>query len=187
MPVKKIAYTFNLMCAFCCLLLFSILLLIQSSIHQMKSLLFMAVCLNALLLTILLFILIRQYRLFRSAKLILENQLLHIPAAMIENQREGGIDFYFSGFGMLLGDMVIPFDVRERKLSRLTFDEEAIIITYGTECKKRSVRILKTSMTENQVEDFRKKLYYETGIVASIHNEPAPPYMAPLQQINKFQ
>ncbi len=153
----------------------------------MRSLLFLAVCLNALLLTLLLFLLIRQYLLIRSAKLILENQLLHIPAAKIADQGEGGIDFYFSGFGILLGDMVIPFDVRERKLSSLSLDEEAAIITYGTGCKKRSVRILKKTMTEKQVEDFRKKLYYETGIVASIHNESAPPYMAPLRQINKLQ
>lgn len=137
--------------------------------YQLKNLLFAVVSLDVLLLALLVYLLIRQYSLIKTARLILENQLLHTPIAKTEDGEGGEIDFYFSGFGMLLGDMVIPFNVGDRKLDSLLIDKEETIISYGTESEKKTVRILKTLMTEEQLEDFRKKLYHETGVVASVH------------------
>ncbi len=121
---------------------------------------------DLILSTFLLIMSCRQYLMLRRARLILENQLLHIPAAKASDDVKG-IDIYLSCFGMLLGDKVIPFDAGKEKLRSMYIDENSTTITYGGEKNKKTVEFSKYMLTDNELKDFTKKLKFETGVTIS--------------------
>jgi hypothetical protein len=112
---------------------------------------------DLILSTFLLIMSCRQYLMLRRARLILENQLLHIPAAKASDDV----------IGMLLGDKVIPFDAGKEKLRSMYIDENSTTITYGGEKNKKTVEFSKYMLTDNELKDFTKKLKFETGVTIS--------------------
>lgn len=104
--------------------------------------------------------LIRTIRNYKIAKLIMENQILHIRSAETET--------LISCFGMLLNAKVIKFNLDRIHLIKVEIGENYIDMTYGTHKKTEKTRILHDGLSPNELESIMTKFRYETGIAPVI-------------------
>ena len=107
---------------------------------------------------------IRQFNIYRSAKLILDNRLLCIPSAKSPRQDQC-LDVYISGFGVLLGDRVIPMNTGRIRMLDLRFQGEYLTITYGRGERKESLTLLSGTIPQAAFKEFSRQFFHETGIV----------------------
>lgn len=135
----------------------------------------------AILATVLLFsFLIWVNRQLKTAKLIIENQILHIQPAQIdagtcgetdENLPIDRIEVFISCFGILLDSKVIEFNLDDIHLKAVEIGREFICLTYGTDEQTRKMRILHELIENQELNSIVEKFRYETGVIPTITGE----------------
>ena len=112
-------------------------------------------------------------RKLKTARLIIENQILHIKPAIIDagtcDSPIGGIEIIISCFGILLGSQVIKFNLDGINLKAVEIGSEFICLTYGAKDKQtQKIRILHGAMDSLEMQRIGEKFRYETGVVPII-------------------
>jgi len=122
---------------------------------------------------------IREYKKIKMARLIVENQILYICPAMIDgfnnNKKEATsplqvIEVFISCFGILFDWRIIRFNQNGIHLKAVEIERDFISITYGTDKRTKSVRLLHAAIDSRELECIVHKFRYETGIVPIINN-----------------
>ena len=120
---------------------------------------------------------IREYKKLKIARLIVENQILYICPAMIDgfnkNKKEATsslevIEVFISCFGILLDWRIIKFNQNGIHLKAVEIERDFISITYGTDKRTKSIRLLHAAIESRELECIVQKFRYETGIVPII-------------------
>ncbi len=109
----------------------------------------------------------QECRKLRIAKLIAENQILHIRAAVISDGVDD-IDVFVSYFGILLESRVIKFNQEGTFLKAVEIGPDYISLTYGTDKRVQSTRLLHAAIDDEEVERIAERFRHETGIVPVI-------------------
>lgn len=146
----------------------------EATFRQLYTKLFLVAVLMTLLL---LSFLIRANRKLKIAKLIIENQILHIQPARMEVGECGetdvslpidGIEAFISCFGILLDSKVIKFNLDDIHLKAVEIGREFICLTYGTDEQTQKIRILHETIGNQKLQSIIKRFHYETGVVPVI-------------------
>ena len=113
-----------------------------------------------------LFFLLRARRNARDAQLIVENQILRVPAAVFESEAGGkNMEFVVSCFGVLFGSKIVRFNRDGVWLRSVKLGRNSISLNYGTEKKTHSVKLLCPEISEDERREIVEKFCYETGVV----------------------
>lgn len=143
--------------------------------HPFYTDLFLVVAILATLF--LLAFLIRSNRRLKTARLIIENQILHIQPAKIESGicgetdttlHIGGIEVFISCFGILLDSKVIKFNRDGIRLKAVEIGREFICLSYGTDQHTQKTRILHEPIASQELQNIVERFRYETGVVLLI-------------------
>ncbi len=133
--------------------------------------------LTGLTTAVLLTFLIREYQKYLVARLIMENRILQVHAASIEElgsqgeynlAKRGGIAVTVSCFGILLHSRVIKFNIDRIKLKTVEIGREYIAFYYSNGKRSRRIKIIHGRIDENELQSMIGKLRYETGVVPVI-------------------
>jgi hypothetical protein len=116
---------------------------------------------------------IRETIKLKTARLIVENQILHIRPAVIinaacarsESGNPNGIDIFISYFGILLDSRIIKFNQDGIRLMSVEMGHDYISFMYGTEKWAQNMRLLRTAVDPSQLDQIVEKFRYETGII----------------------
>ena len=100
-----------------------------------------------------------------DAKLIIENQIIHIKPAIISGD---SLDVYVSCFGILLDSKIIKFNQEGVSLKEVELGRDFIYLTYGTNKKIQSIKLLHGLTEKKDLDEIARKFLYETGIKARI-------------------
>lgn len=100
------------------------------------------------------------------AKVICENNLLHI--AEFDGNEPCALDIYFSPFGILIDDRIIPFDPGSNPLTGFALADGQAVVTYGTRGKEQQLRLPRLSPDQVDWKNFGRRLEYETGVSLSV-------------------
>lgn len=171
--IKKGLYFYSSMCV--SILLISIIM-VDSNINLQNT------PTKDLILILIIFIVlaglgIRQFKLYRIAKLILENQILFIQTAKMKKLKLKRLDdkfsvidsgVYISCFGILIDSKVIRYNIDNIKLKEIEIDDKYLYITFGNPINDNSISILYGKMGKEELQSFMKKFNYETGIIPKI-------------------
>jgi hypothetical protein len=114
----------------------------------------------------------RALKTIADARLIVENQILHIQPAVIFEQTpekagqltEESLHFFVSCFGILLDGRVIRFNRGNIVLKAVELGRDYICLTYGTAEKEQRAKLLCPVLGEQEEAEIARKFYYETGI-----------------------
>lgn len=153
-------------------LLTSLFILLESvMMHRIKASPFF---LPAMLLTVFtIWLLIKEYGKYKAAKLIVDNKIMHIQVAQVEditgkskNTAEiGNMEVFISCFGVLLDSKVIEFNIDAIKLKGVEIGHEFICLYYGTDKVIRKIRILHGNIGTQELQGYIDRFCYETGVV----------------------
>lgn len=122
-------------------------------------------------------LLLVEYFRYNTAKLIMDNKVIHIQVAKIEENCEKKvfnrlpsifIEYVISCFGIILGSKVIKFNADGIKLKEVKIDRDTISISYGKNNKYKTIRLLYGSIEKEELDFFTERLYYETGIILNV-------------------
>lgn len=121
---------------------------------------------------------IREHRRLQTAQLIVENQILRIPTAVISSGHGGAVkpenaeivEVFVSYFGILLGSKVIKFNQDNIFLKAVEIGLDFISLSYGTDKWMRNIRLLRTVTSSEELENIIKQFRDETGIVPVVIN-----------------
>lgn len=132
----------------------------------------------AILMTVcLLVFLLGANRKLKTARLIIENQILHIQSAKIDagtcgeidtTLHIGGIEVFVSCFGILLDSQVIKFNLDGIQPKAVEIGRQFICLTYGRGEQIRKIRILHEAIGNQELQSIVERFRYETGVVAVI-------------------
>ena len=117
---------------------------------------------------VLAYLLILEYGRYNAAKLIIENKILDIQVAKIEQNSTDSIEFIISCFGILLGSKVIKFNTDGIRLKEIEIADDTICIVYGKDKKSKSIRLLHGPIDKNEIKGVAERFQYETGIAPNI-------------------
>lgn len=117
---------------------------------------------------VLAYLLILEYGRYNVAKLIIENKILDIQVAKIEQNSTDSIEFIISCFGILLGSKVIKFNTDGIRLKEIEIADDTICIVYGKDKKSKSIRLLHGPIDKNEIKGVAERFQYETGIAPNI-------------------
>lgn len=112
---------------------------------------------------------LRALRTFNSARLIMENELMHACPAVVKS--EGAVqagncamEVSISCFGILLDTRVIRFNRKSNRLRRVEIGRDYISLSWGTEKKPGSARLLHQVMDAAEIQKTAERFLFETGI-----------------------
>ena len=134
-----------------------------------------AMVLSAGLLAAFLFFTMNQR--LTAARLIVENQILHIQPAvervrgsMKESEAESceTVEMFVSCFGILLGSKVIKFNQEGIRLKAVEIGRDYLSLDYGRDTDIRSIKLIHSRPDNPGLEDIIEKFRYETGITPTI-------------------
>ena len=112
-----------------------------------------------------------------AARLIMENQILHIQPAvqrvrgsMKESEVESceTVEMYVSCFGILLGSKVIKFNQEDIQLKAVEIGRDYLSLDYGRDTDIRSIRLIYSNPDSTVLESIIEKFHYETGVIPTI-------------------
>ena len=116
----------------------------------------------------------------KSAQLIVENTILRIRPAVLQ-ERDGGnededdlsetFEMFVSVFGILLGDKIIKWGQDgglDGRLIAVKIGRDYISIDYGTREETQNIRLLYSRPGDDELAVIIEKLRYETGVVPVI-------------------
>lgn len=112
-----------------------------------------------------------------AARLIVENQILHIQPAVLrerdsrkESEAESceTIEMFVSCFGILLGSKVIKFNQEGIRLKAVEIGRDYLSLDYGRDTDLRNIRLIHSRPDSAVLADIIEKFRYETGITPTI-------------------
>ena len=133
------------------------------------------VALSAGLIAIFLFFTMNQR--LTAARLIVENQILHIQPAVLrernsmkESEAEPceTVEMFVSCFGILLGSKVIKFNQEGIRLKAVEIGRDYLSLDYGRDTDIRNIRLIHSRPDSTVLTDIIEKFRYETGITPTI-------------------
>lgn len=110
--------------------------------------------------------LVRQSRLLYDAILIWDNRIFAVPSAFISTA-----ETVVSTFGILIGSKIYRWGcdgVHGVRLNAIEIDRERMYLTFGDAAQTMRVEVLHGLTQQQAVLDVTQKLWYETGVTASI-------------------
>lgn len=119
----------------------------------------------------------REYKRLKAARLIIENQILHIQPAVIDAGDRGKeavdspsktIEVFISCFGILLDSKIIKFNQEGVHLKNVEIGRDFICLTYGTDRRTQKTRLLHAQIDNRELNNIVEKFRYETGVVPII-------------------
>lgn len=134
-----------------------------------------------LLLTVLLIITgllggltVREYKRYKTAELIIENQLLHIRLANRICDKVGTSspsqvkESHISCFGILQDSKIIKFNQDGVYLKSVEMGREFIILTYGTDMWLQKTHFFYEPLDSQELAEIVARFHYETGVLPVI-------------------
>ena len=112
-----------------------------------------------------------------AARLIVENQILHIQPAvqrvrnsMKESEAESleTVEMFVSCFGILLGSKVIKFNQEDIRLKAVEIGRDYLSLDYGRDTDISNIRLIHSRPDSAVLADIIEKFRYETGITPTI-------------------
>ena len=112
-----------------------------------------------------------------AARLIVENQILHIQPAVLrkrdsmkENEAESyeTVEMFVSCFGILLGSKVIKFNQEDIRLKAVEIGRDYLSLDYGRDTDISNIRLIHSRPDSAVLADIIEKFRYETGITPTI-------------------
>ena len=112
-----------------------------------------------------------------AARLIVENQILHIQPAVLrerDSTKESEaapcetVEMFVSCFGILLGSKVIKFNQEGIRLKAVEIGRDYLSLDYGRDMDIRSIRLIYSRPDSAVLEGVVEKFHYETGITPTI-------------------
>lgn len=121
---------------------------------------------------------IREYRKLKTARLIIENQIIHILPAIIsdspgdvsETEDTENIEVFVSYFGILLDTKIIKFNLDGIRLKAVEIGRNYISLTYGMGQRMQNTRLLRPAIDNGELERIVEQFRFETGVVPVIIN-----------------
>ena len=145
---------------------------------MIQTLLTKSLLILTILVTVILFgFLIREYGNHKTARLIIENEILHIHPAKIGtsicNESDTsllneGIEVFISCFGILLNSKIIKFNLDGIHLKAVEIGREFIYLTYGKDTQIQKVQVIHSVIDHHELQSIIEKFRYETGVVPVI-------------------
>lgn len=116
----------------------------------------------------------RECKRLKTARLIVENQILHIHTAVIrdglKSENTEDIEVFVSYFGILLDSKIIKFNQDGVLLKAVEIGRDFISLTYGTDKRMQNTRLLRAAIGVEELEKIAERFRYETGITPVISN-----------------
>lgn len=112
-----------------------------------------------------------------AARLIVENQILHIQPAVLrewdsmkESEAESceTVEMFVSCLGILLGSKVIKFNQEGIRLKSVEIGRDYISLDYGRDTNLRNIKLIHSRPDSAVLADIIEKFRYETGITPTI-------------------
>ena len=112
-----------------------------------------------------------------AARLIVENQILHIQPAVLRErdsmeESEAAscetVEMFVSCFGILLGSKVIKFNQEGIRLKAVEIGRDYLSLDYGRDMDIRNIRLIHSSPDSAVLAGIIEKFRYETGITPTI-------------------
>jgi len=112
-----------------------------------------------------------------AARLIVENQILHIQPAVLRERdsvKESDVEscetveMFVSCFGILLGSKVIKFNQEGIQLKAVEIGRDYLSLDYGRDMDIRNVRLIYSRPDSTVLAGIIEKFRYETGIIPTI-------------------
>ena len=171
--MKKIAWYARCLLAtsIFCAVAFAAVLILQPANWKPYA----AMALSAGLIAAFLFFTMNQR--LTAARLIVENQILHIQPAVLrerdsvkESEAESceTVEMFVSCFGILLGSKVIKFNQEGIRLKAVEIGRDYLSLDYGRDMDIRNIRLIHSSPDSAVLESIIEKFRYETGIIPTI-------------------
>jgi hypothetical protein len=171
--LKKIAWYARsfLAASIFCAVAFAAVLILQPANWKPYA----AMALSAGLIAAFLFFTMNQR--LTAARLIVENQILHIQPAVLrerdsvkESEAESceTVEMFVSCFGILLGSKVIKFNQEGIRLKAVEIGRDYLSLDYGRDMDIRNIRLIHSSPDSAVLESIIEKFRYETGIIPTI-------------------
>lgn len=92
---------------------------------------------------------------------------MHIRTAVVSDGADD-IEVFVSYFGILLDSRVIKFNQEGTFLKAVEIGRDYISLTYGTDKRVQSTRLLHAAIDDKEVDRIAEKFRHETGIVPVI-------------------
>ena len=125
--------------------------------------------------TVALFLLYRQNRILSITMAIGDSRILTVPSSIVtsENQpnQKQAEETIISTFGLLLGNKVYQWGcdgVYGVRLREVHIEKEHICLSFGVDDKMLRVRLLHGLTDKQSIMEIAQKIWYETGVQASI-------------------
>jgi len=112
-----------------------------------------------------------------AARLIVENQILHIQPAVLrerDSMKESEaascetVEMFVSCFGILLGSKVIKFNQEDIRLKAVEIGRDYLSLDYGRDTDLRNIRLIHSRPDSAVLAGIIEKFRYETGITPTI-------------------
>ena len=112
-----------------------------------------------------------------AARLIVENQILHIQPAVLrerDSTKESEaascetVEMFVSCFGLLLGSKVIKFNQEGIRLKAVEIGRDYLSLDYGRDMDIHNIRLIHASPDSAVLAGIIEKFRYETGITPTI-------------------
>ncbi len=112
-----------------------------------------------------------------AARLIVENQILHIQPAVLrerDSMKESEaascetVEMFVSCFGILLGSKVIKFNQEDIRLKDVEIGRDYLSLDYGRDTDLRNIRLIHSRPDSAVLAGIIEKFRYETGITPTI-------------------
>lgn len=147
-----------------CIWILMLIFFLQVSLNDVYIIIFWIF--EAAVTILLIFLLMKECRIYEDANLIVENTIVCIPSALIK--RDVNFEIYISCFGILIDSKVIKYNVGNIILKGVEINREYICIDYGRNERIQQTCILHGNISEEEQKRISKRFHYETGIMPVI-------------------
>ena len=107
---------------------------------------------------------LREAKRLREAKLIVDNQIMHIQSMEYQN-------VFVSCFGILIDAKIIKFNQEGIHLKKVEFGNSYLTFDYGTETAIHTITLAQAEYDKGSLEEIIEKFHYETGIIPIMRKE----------------
>jgi hypothetical protein len=119
---------------------------------------------------------LREYNRLKIAKLIVDNQILHVLPAVSActdagkdvSPLTGKMEIFVSGFGVLLDSKVIQFNLDRIRLQEVQINKTSMCLTYGTKLRTREICLMHGVADIEEIQRIAETFRYETGLIPII-------------------
>lgn len=123
---------------------------------------------------------IRGYKKMKDAQLIVENQILRICPAVVNEDGTNALSLpvnvleaIISCFGILLDSRIIKFNQGGIRLETVEIGGNFISFTYGNNKRMHNMQLLQAAIDNRELAEILEKFRYETGIVPVVDQMPS--------------